>query len=192
MTDRTHDQGRVITEWYTVRMFWRAVGPCTRTVPVRAVFFCGRVIFHSAAKAETIDRRCGRAIAAPIRIAPSSGGPVRPPAHRCARARARRAARPGGWSGSRSCVSIQLTYFHEPSGVRMPIGNSVIAVKQRPAERRSRLFADATVVPSTLAVGRRALNFRKLFPKVARCATTFCFEKKKSSHESVGRSLFTH
>ena len=57
---------RVITEWYTVvRMFWRAVGPCTRTVPVRAVFFCGRVIFHSAAKAETIDRRGGRAIAAP-------------------------------------------------------------------------------------------------------------------------------
>ena len=65
MTDRTQDQGRVITEWYTVRMFWRAVGPCTRTVPVRAVFFCGRVIFHSAAKAETIDRRGGRAIAAP-------------------------------------------------------------------------------------------------------------------------------
>ena len=96
MTDRTHDQGRVITEWYTVRMFWRAVGPCTRTVPVRAVFFCGRVIFHSAAKAETIDRRCGRAIAAPIRIAPSSGagGPVRGPG-RCARARARRARAAG-------------------------------------------------------------------------------------------------
>ena len=93
MTDRTHDQGRVITEWYTVRMFWRAVGPCTRTVPVRAVFFCGRVIFHSAAKAETIDRRCGRAIAAPIRIAPSSGagGPVRPRQMR-ARARAPRGA----------------------------------------------------------------------------------------------------